>query len=76
MKAKILGVSEYKQKESGKPRAIVYVQDLNAGDKVIGIKVGSVNCSADVLPLPAKELIGQTYLIDTDGGFGNGFYKV
>lgn len=76
MKGKILGGMPYKAKESGKDRVYLFVQDLNPKGNIVGIRTQSLNCSAEVLPYPLKEMVGKNFVIDTDGGFGNDFYEV
>lgn len=75
MKGVVVGIGLYTKKDSDKKRAHVYVK-VPAPEGFIGEMYQHLNCSRDVLASDPKTMIGQTYIIDTDGGFGNGFYKV
>lgn len=75
MKGKIVGIGMYKQKDSGKDRAHVYVQ-VPPPQGFLGVQVQHLNCSLDVFPMSPDKMLGKEFVIDCDNGFGNGFYEI
>ena len=75
MKGIVVGIGLYTKKDSDKKRARVCVE-IEPPEGFLGKCYQTLNCAREVLASDPKTMIGQTYVIDTDGGFGNGFYKV
>lgn len=75
MIGKVVGIGIYQKKGSDKKRARVCVE-IKAPEGFIGKCYQTLNCSRSILAEDPNTMIGQSYVIDTDGGFGNGFYKV
>lgn len=74
MYGKVVGLGIY-QSKNGNERCNVFIQEEPPKGHV-GICVRQINCSKDILPDVPEKMLNQTYVIDTNSGYANKFYKM